>query len=107
MPTGTAPEGAAITVTVAEYPSRGAALTAYNGWFANHGFMAAAERRTLGLGDRAERFDVGWPPLHAVIALEANRFVLAEADSTADDWDGGPALEEAASAGLDLALEDG
>lgn len=69
----------AITVTLASYADPSGALAAYNAWFAEIGFMPAAERAPLDLGEQAEHFDVGWPPLHAVIARAGPRFVIAEA----------------------------
>jgi len=69
----------AMTLTLATYADPSGALAAYNTWFAEFGFMPAAERKALGIGDQAERFDVGWPPLHAAIARAGPRLVLAEA----------------------------
>lgn len=72
----------ALTLTLASYAGPVGALAAYNRWFADFGFMAAAQRSTveLGPGAQAERFEVGWPPLHALVARSGSRFLLVEAD---------------------------
>lgn len=72
----------ALTLTLASYAEPVGALAAYNRWFADFGFMAAAQRSTveLGPGIQAERFEVGWPPLHALVARSGSRFLLVEAD---------------------------
>jgi hypothetical protein len=70
---------AVITVTRVAYADPGGAVAAYNTWQSEIGFAAAAERTLLDVGDRAERFDMGWPPLHAVAARAGTRFVLVEA----------------------------
>lgn len=69
----------AITLTLGVYGSPGQARAAYNGWFASYGFFAAIERTPVAAGEQAEAFDLGWPPLHAVIARNDNVFVLVEA----------------------------
>lgn len=71
-----------ITLTVATYPGTVGALATYNGWFAEYGFPAAAERKSLDFGEAAERFDLEWPPLHAVIARDGARFALVIADGS-------------------------
>jgi hypothetical protein len=84
----------AITLTLASYPDPSGALAAYNAWFAELGFMPAAERVPLDLGEQAERFDVGWPPLHAVIARAGPRFVIAEAGEGVPAEQRGAILED-------------
>lgn len=70
----------AMTLTQAVYADSVGAMAAYNAWYAAFGFMPSAERTPLDIGDQAERFDAGWPPLHAVVARAGTRFVVAEAD---------------------------
>jgi hypothetical protein len=70
---------AAITVTRATYTGAREAMTAYNAWFAEYGFIAAAERSALDVGDQAVRYEVGWPHLHAVVARSGARLVLVDA----------------------------
>lgn len=72
----------AITLTAVTYAASSGALATYNGWFAEYGFPAAAERATLGFGETAERFDLEWPALHAVIARSDTRFVLVLGDAS-------------------------
>jgi len=76
--------GGEITVTLTTYASTAGALATFNGWFAYYGFPAAAERTPVDLGESAERIDLEWPALHALIVREGKRFVLVEADAAID-----------------------
>lgn len=97
---GAGPDGAAITRTVAAFASPAGALGAYNGWFARYGFPAVAVRVELDLGDAAERYDMGWPPLHAVLVRQGERFVLVEADDALPEPTRAPAMATLAAGGL-------
>lgn len=72
--------GLRITTTLATYPTYAGALAMYNRWFADYGFIPAAERRPVPLGDQAECFDVGWPSFHAVVLRQGPLFALVQAD---------------------------
>jgi hypothetical protein len=87
---------AAITLTVATYPDPAGAHVAYNRWFAAIGFAPAAERAPLALGDAAERYYIGWPPLHALVARAGPRFVLVEASDAVPAEERGAVLEDVA-----------
>ena len=90
----------ALTATVATFADPGGAIGAYNGWFAAWGFPAVAERRALPIGEAAERFDLAWPPLHAVVARAGARFVLVEGDDALPAAARAPAMATLAAAGL-------
>lgn len=89
-----------ITLTEARFDRPSGAIAAYNGWFATFGFPASAERTPLPLGEAAERFDLAWPPLHALIAREGRRFLLLEADARIPDATRSAALERLAAEAL-------
>lgn len=89
-----------ITLTEARFDRTSGAIAAYNGWFATFGFPAAAERTPLPLGEAAERFDLAWPPLHALIVREGRRFLLLEADARIPDAARAAALERLAAEAL-------
>jgi len=93
-------EGAAITRTLATFGSSAGALGAYNGWFARYGFPSVAVRTALPLGEAAERYDLGWPPLHAVLVRDGTRFVLVEGDDALPEATRAPALATLAAAAL-------
>jgi len=89
-----------ITRTVATFGSPSGALGAYNGWFARYGFPAVAVRAQLGLGDVSERYDLAWPPLHAVLVRQGEVFVLVEGDDTIAAEVRAPAMATLAAEGL-------
>ena len=91
----------AITLTAVTYAASSGALATYNGWFAEYGFPAAAERATLGFGETAERFDLEWPALHAVIARSDTRFVLVVGDASIPANIRSAAMESLARAEID------
>lgn len=97
----------AITLTVATYATTAGALATYNGWFAEFGFPAAAERTSLDFGEAAERFDLVWPPLHAVIARDGEHFSLVVGDAELLDALRSEAMEALARAGLASARSGG
>ena len=74
--------GGTITVTLAVFPDAVGATALYNRWFAEYGFIPAAERRTLPFGDQGECFDAGYPVFHKVIVRDDTLFALLEADRT-------------------------
>lgn len=90
----------AITRTVATFASPSGALAAYNGWFARYGFPAVAVRTRLELGDMAENFTLAWPPLHAVLVREGDRFILVEGDDAVPAEMREPAMAALAAGGL-------
>lgn len=91
---------AAVTVTVAHYTDASGAQATYNQWFATFGFMPSAERAPLGLGEQAERFDAGAPPLHAAVARAGRRFALVEAGPSVDPAARSGVIETLLAAGL-------
>lgn len=90
----------AMTLTRAIYIDSVGAMAAYNAWYAAFGFMPSAERTVLDMGDQAERFDAGWPPLHAVVARAGTRFVVAEAGDAVPLERRNALIEELARAAL-------
>ncbi len=94
-----APSGS-ITLTTTTYATTAGALATYNGWFAEYGFPAAAERKSLNFGDAAELFDLEWPSLHAVIARADRRFALVVADRAIPASLRSEAMESLARAGI-------
>lgn len=93
-----------ITRTVATFESPSGALAAYNGWFARYGFPAVAVRKSLDLGDMAESYTMDWPPLHAVLVRDGDRFVLVEGDDAVPAARREPAMATLAADGLAAAV---